>query len=475
MSRNASRRLPPALLLCALALTLAAAFAGTAGGAENHPLALTPPPPPAVLPFGREIAVAANASTPVVAGFADGSWLAVWRHANGTALRARRFGADDRPLGAAFTVGPATAPPGAIHAEAPPHGRPAVASLGGGQWALAWSEAACDGCAAALYLSLYDGATPLVERQLVDAGAGDRFGPVLATAADGGFVVGWTVDNLVPPPQLDGSNFSDAYARIYAADGQPLGDRFRVNEDLTEEQNLTGALALPGGDLVFTWDSYEGESGFYDVYHRRFNATGFPLGGEAQVNGEEGAFVRQYESTLAPAGGGYVVVWTDWYPAPMAHPEAVWNGTTMARFYDRDGVAFDGDFAVSATTPPGDRRSPAAAGAADGSFVVLWVHGCAADVCASHPDSPDGSLSGVRAVSFGQFWNWGNTSEELTVNRVGVGEQTAPAVAAVGSGQYVAVWLSQPVPGGPQRLVARRFARLPCFGPTCLQPHVRRP
>jgi hypothetical protein len=187
---------------------------------------------------------------------------------------------------------------------------------------------------------------------------------VVAALADGRFVVTWEPDYLVVPRR----------ARLFEADGTPLGDDFVLGS-----QNLGETLSyerLPDGrHMVFrsvlTTDRF---SDFHSlqVYGRILNADGTPASNEFLVNTTpETNNVAMACAVAALADGRFVVVWT---PSEL-QGWADGTGTMVrARIFNADGSALGNDFIVYPTHLPYpyavlQRVTPLP----DGSFVVTWT------------------------------------------------------------------------------------------------------
>jgi len=440
--------------LAALLLTFVAVSPWCLAAAPARSAPLIPPPPPPAVPTGPEIVAVDDAVDDAVAAdfvvFADGSYAVVWQEADAPTLRARRFGTNDQPVGAPFEVGPVTEPPQLDWQRGWD-----VVGLYEDVWAVAWAQPTCDACPSSILLSLYDGAAPIFEGELVAGGETGFFGPVLAAGTAGRFAVGWTVDNAVPEPAMDGLNFSDVFARIYDFGGAPESDVFEVNEDEYEEQTMRDAVFVPSAepgaeDVVFLWESYEGEGVFYDVFQRHFDADGNPRGGEARVN--ENKETSQFAPAIARTGFGYLVVWTDWSYTPG------FDGAIIGRSFAADGTPLGAEFRISDPQPAANRDRASVAGTPDGAFVVLWGATCAVDECsADKPDGPDGSRGGIFGRSYGPDWQFGNDSGVIGVPVETLGNQGGAAVRAASSTGYLALWLSRPQETDPTRVVLRRL------------------
>jgi len=111
----------------------------------------------------------------------------------------------------------------------------------------------------------------------------------VARDADGDFVVTWS--------QYDPVDSWDVFARRYDAAGNPLGDAFAVNSETEDVQRYSTVAMDVDGDFVVAWQSQDQDGSGYGVYAQRYSPSGEPLGGinEVQVL----SFVNRPAGTFA--------------------------------------------------------------------------------------------------------------------------------------------------------------------------------
>jgi len=447
-------------LVTALLLSLLAATPVTPAGEVREALTPVPQTGPPMRPLGPERTLAEGAADVVVdtVSFSE-KYMVLERPSPGGPYQARLYDSDHQVQGPPIPVGASGAR------------QVAVEVIGENDWWVAWVEDPCDDCESVIYLQHFAGTYAPNPPKTVFTGRVSDFGKLILVYNDFNSVaVGWTVDNKVPSPAPDGANFSDVYARIYDLRGEPRGDAFRVNEDLHEEQNLNDAV-WGGGDLVFVWESYEGEGYFYDVYRRHFDDTGVPLEGEVLVNDHQvdgapvGRTGRQYQASIAEIGTGYVIAWTDW-----ARPaEGDNHGGIMAKFYNGSGRPGP-EWVVTDPGEDADHSHPSVAGDYLSSVVITWRAACGeeAATCAG-PDGPDGSRGGFfgRSYSENPYYKPFIDSGIFTIPTDTRGEQWGRVLPAGRLGKYRAFYRSQAA-GEEPRWVMREIRSGECQG-LCLQ------
>jgi hypothetical protein len=237
-------------------------------------------------------------SNPVVANQATDGFVIAWDDVNWTAhensLVAQRYDAAGLPVGARIQVSdlPVNWPQADISSKA------------SGDFVVAWtsyspSPTFDDEIVARRFAA--DG-TPLGAEQVANTLLGPAaWGPAVTSQTDGGFVVAWY------GPGSPGSDTSgdSIQARLFAADGTPLGTQLQLNEWTTGDQYWPALAVLQAnGDLVVTWtsDTSPGnDSSSSSVLARRFRPAFF-------MDGFETGDTSRWSAAM-PSGG-----------APRRHP-----------------------------------------------------------------------------------------------------------------------------------------------------------
>ena len=253
------------------------------------------------------------------------------------------------------------------------------------------------------------------------------FAPSVAVEADGDYVVAWTEQG---PTQEE----SDVYARRFNADGVPRGEPFRVNTYLTSVQNAPSVAVNDAGAFVVAWSSWEQDGSMEGVFAQRYDADGKAVGGEFQVNQEEGS--QQMEPSVAmDASGKFAVAWQSSDGGALLRRFGA-DGTPLHNERDADGpfhgddpfivsdaagglvMSFEdivteadyvdtfvrrfgpdgtplGDPVRANSTVPGTQGYPSLAMRTTEDFVVVWSDG---EV--GYPDNPNATPDGVYARRF---------------------------------------------------------------------------
>ena len=235
---------------------------------------------------------------PAVASSTNGDFVVVWasypQDGDGYGVVGRRFSAAGVPQGSEFVVNSYTTGHQALAA---------VATQPSGNFVVVWTSNGQDGDAYGIFGRRFDaGGVPLgVEFQVNSHTTGDQFGYAVASDANGNFVVVWSSDGQ------DGSGFG-IFGQRFSGAGAPLGLEFEVSSYTTSKQFGPSVASAPNGNFVVVWTSYTQDGSSYGVFGQRFDAGGVPTGAEFQVNSYTTGAQFGY-SVASDAGGNFVVVW----------------------------------------------------------------------------------------------------------------------------------------------------------------------
>jgi len=300
--------------------------------------------------------------------------------------------------------------------------------------------------------------------------------------ADGRFVVVWGEYNEYYGRR---GQDTDVAGKMFSSNlGTPLSGGFLVNSYTIHYQENPRVAVGPGGEFVVIWNSDQAEDTAYDVWGRRFDNMGRASGDDFEMNtttdkdeGDNGELAVAADPT-----GNFVVVWGGNRP----------NGVRGQRFTNA-GTPLGPEFAVSSYTGD-DNEFPAVATDASGNFVVAWLHEFAGVVgrqfnsagnptstefqvsTFAQPDTSDYVGPAVASDPSGNFavvWSGYGSSdsfdvfarffdatgaaqgEEFRVNSSVPGDQQFPAVASIGSSEFVVVWTDNG--SSDSRVVGRRI------------------
>ena len=180
-----------------------------------------------------------------------------------------------------------------------------------------------------------------------------EYWPVVALTADGGFIVVWS-DNR------EGLADFSVFGRRFDAAGDPVGNEFRVNDAQGDSQILAELECNDDGCVVAWMDKRNGE---FQIYAQRYNAAGEPLGANLHVDPVPQDWAQRFPTLALAAGGGFVVAWND---------ERGEYTDIYARRFDAAGEPLGESFCVNTAAGDCYHGYPAVASVAAGEFCIVW-------------------------------------------------------------------------------------------------------
>lgn len=229
----------------------------------------------------------------------------------------------------------------------------------------------------------------------------------------------------------------DSYGIFYQQyDAEGLGNgNNQANTETTSTQYYSTIAPLTDGGFVITWSSMMQDGSMLGIFGQRFASDGTPAGSEFQAN----TYTNDFQVHSAAAGladGGFVVTWSS-------------NGQDGSIFgvygqrYDNMGTPVGSEFQVNTHTN-GFQDLSSVAGLTDGGFVVVW-----------ESDSQDGSSWGI----YGQRYDNTGTpvGSEFQINSVTANTQSIPDVASLPDGGFVVVWHSNGQDGSSGGVYGQRY------------------
>ncbi|MHB9077543.1 MAG: Ig-like domain-containing protein [Pirellulaceae bacterium] len=340
---------------------------------------------------------AGNQFDPAVAVRPAGEFVVAWASQAGAGgIHARRFAADGTPRDVVPTPEIQVS-----YFGTPSQYDPVVARNASGDFVVVWTETVRD---ASLDPGIYaqaffaSGLPRSGEIMVPQSTLNAQENPDVVIDNAGNFIVTW--DSVVSV--AGGFTDKNILARRFAADGTPLIDEFTVNTR-TGAAESAPQIGVEGvdrdGNFTIVWESVSASGQPLGIMARRFDATGTALTAEFQVNTTSGK--AELPSIDVNADGEFVVVW-DRFNAGLA------SYNVYARRYSATGTALGSDFLVNEVMLSDVRQASADVGlAADGSFVVVWqsdVNDPTVNVMARRFDAtgtPQGGESLVGAGSTG--------------------------------------------------------------------------
>jgi hypothetical protein len=200
--------------------------------------------------------------------------------------------------------------------------------------------------------------------------------PAVARTDSGVFLVVWSRHT---------DSVRDVFGQRYDASGAPAGATFRVNVSTTGDQRFPEVAADAAGNFVVVWEGGLDSSTGRQIFVRRFDPSGTPLGTESRVDVDDAANARR-PAVARMRSGPFVVSWYDTI-----------TGTILARRYGASGAPLTTPFRVNGEGPAYAGRYPSVAAAESGRILVVWDRPGPQLVVARRYE-PDGAASGPEFV-----------------------------------------------------------------------------
>jgi hypothetical protein len=242
-------------------------------------------------------AVASDAAGNFVVAWHDGGYPAQGADGSHYGVFAQRFAAGGARLGFEFQVNTHT-----IYSQIDP----AVASDASGNFVVVWESFYQDGSAHGVFAQRFAASgLPLGSEFRVNTYTlGVQSEPAVASDANGSFVVTWG-------GRAPGDPYG-VWGQRYDATGNTVGAEFPVNASNAWYQRMPSVAYSTNGDFVVAWAHRAYANNDYEVFARRFDASGVP-GGQFRVNSTT-TFRERAPSIAADGSGGFTVIWTSVSP-----------------------------------------------------------------------------------------------------------------------------------------------------------------
>ncbi len=303
---------------------------------------------------------------------------------------------------------------------------PAIAMDAEGNFVVVWNSYLQDGSSNGIFGRRFDSnCTPLSEEfQINIETSGNQREPSVAMDAAGNFVVAW---------YGPGENEEDIFARRFDLNGQPLGSEFRVNSYTNDRQLYPGVAMDNDGGFVIVWESMNiPEQDNKIICGQLYDSTGSSIGAEFVINEEVSD--SRYPDVAMETEGNFAIVWM----------QDKSSNSIITRLYNADGTAKTEPFEISTIRFSSVTR-PSIAMDKDGNFVVAW--------------DGDPNLAGLDDIHARRYGFDGTAiGGQFIVNTSIEGPQQNPQVAMNNRGRFIIVWDSKIDPDINERdIFAQRY------------------
>ena len=234
--------------------------------------------------------------------------------------------------------------------------------------------------------------------------------PAIAMDAEGNFVVVWN-------SYLQDGSSNGIFGQRFDSNCNPAGDEFQINSETSGNQREPAVTMDAEGNFVVTW--YGPGEDKEDIFARRFNSNGQPLGSEFSVNSYTND-KQLYPGVAMNNDGGFIIVWES-SNIPGQSSKAI-----CGRLYASSGSSIGPEFVINEEAS--DSRYPDVAMDAEGDFAVVWMR--------------DKSSNSIIA----RLYNADGTAkmEPFGVSTIRFSSITQPSIAMDKAGNFVVAWDGDP-------------------------------
>jgi len=306
---------------------------------------------------------------------------------------------------------------------------PAIAMDGAGNFIVVWNSYLQDKSSNGIFGQRCDkNCTPLGEEiQINTTSGGNQKEPSVAMDTAGYFIVVWQ------GPGTAEADKEDIFARRFDSNGRPLGSEFRVNTNTNDKQLCPRAAMNNTGKCVIVWESANvPEDGKKAICSQLYDSNGLKIGTEFVAN--DGPSDGRYPNAAIDSQGNFAVVWM----------QDKSSNSIIGRLYNADGSPKVEPFEVS-TIRFSSVTQPSISMSTEGRFVVAW--------------DGDPELAGLDDIHARMFEADGTAiDEQFIVNTTIEGPQQNPKVVMNNRRQFIVVWDSKIDPDINEReIFAQRY------------------
>ncbi len=191
-----------------------------------------------------------------------------------------------------------------------------------------------------------------------DIGQARQYSVAVAVDLNLNFVIAW-VDKRNGNPNTDW----DLYAQRFSNDGTPLGNNFKVNDELETDEKFHPSVSIDSlGNFVIVWGDERND--LSDIYGQRFLNDGTAQGNNFKINDDIGNYYQLWPTCACDKSGNLIVSWTDKRYNTDRH--------IYAQRYSPDGTALGNNFQVNDNNAGTNHILPDIAIDGSSNFIIAW-------------------------------------------------------------------------------------------------------
>jgi hypothetical protein len=188
-----------------------------------------------------------------------------------------------------------------------------------------------------------------------------QWGLRIVALAAGGFAICWVRAEQI---EIDYKTVWGIYGQIFSANGDKIGNEFKINTFTNSVQWYPDIAALSTGDFVICWESQLDNGVYGHLYGQLFSATGEKLGNEFQITAETHGGPKN-PKIASQSSGKFLICWIGQLPFELRE-------RVFGQLFSEDAIKIGGEFRIS-NTETRTNWEPEIVSLSDGSFVSCWV------------------------------------------------------------------------------------------------------
>jgi hypothetical protein len=237
---------------------------------------------------------------------------------------------------------------------------PSIAGDGNGNYVLTWKDKR-NGSDFDIFAQMYNSeGLPLGNNFKVndDIGSAKQYRPVVSVDPNLNFVIAW-IDRRNGDPNTDW----EVYAQRFFNDGTPLGDNFKVNDELETAEKDHPSISIDSiGNFVIVWA--DKRSSPWDIYGQRFLNDGTALGDNFRINDDIGNYWQLWPTSSCDKSGNLIVSWVD--------ERDNTDRQIYAQRFSPDGTVLGNNFKVNTDITGTNHICPDIAIDGNSNFIIAW-------------------------------------------------------------------------------------------------------
>ena len=234
--------------------------------------------------------------------------------------------------------------------------------------------------------------------------------PAIAADTNGNFVIVWN-------SYFEWPLSNEIFGRRFGADASPIGSEFQINTTTSGNQKESSVATDAAGNFVVVW--YGPGVSQEDIFGRRFDPNGQPLGDEFGVNSHTESRQRVPKVAMN-AAGAFAVVWESDKLGTKPYEWAI-----SCQLYDGNGLAVGQEFEANLLP---DCRYPDVAMDDNGNFAIVWMQDRSSNAIMARLYNADGTAR----------------TNPFEVSTIGFSSLTRASIAMDWSGGFVVAWDGDP-------------------------------